>query len=105
MGRIKSIQILITVIPRFTRLPWQPKNRVNQNCPYRSHSIDKKIVQKMSKKFLLSFYKTVLCKFFQTRSKNRVIENRVMENRVKRGNTVYISVKFFETLIVLLILD
>ena len=42
----------------------------------------------MSKKFLLSFYKTVLCKFFQTRSKNRVIENRVMENRVKRGNTV-----------------
>ena len=77
-----------TVIPLFTRLPWQPKNRVNQNCPYRSHSIDKKIVKKMSKKFLLSFYKTVLCKFFQTRSKNHVIENRVMENRVKRGNTV-----------------
>ena len=42
----------------------------------------------MSKKFLLSYYKTVLCKFFWTRSKNRVIENRVMENRVKRGITV-----------------
>ena len=42
----------------------------------------------MSKKFLLSYYKTVLCKSFWTRSKNRVIENRVMENRVKRGITV-----------------
>ena len=90
----------ITVIPRFTRLPWQPKNRVNQNCPYRSHSIDKKIVQKMSKKFLLSFYKTVLCKFFQTRSKNRVIENRVMENRIKRGNTVCRKVEMINYLIV-----
>ena len=44
----------------------------------------------MSKKFLLSYYKTVLCKSFWTRSKNRVIENRVMENRVKRGITVFI---------------
>ena len=42
----------------------------------------------MSKKFLLSYYKTVLYKSFWTRSKNRVIENRVMENRVKRGITV-----------------
>ena len=42
----------------------------------------------MSKKFLLSFYKTVLYKFFWTMTKNRVIENRVIENRVKRGITV-----------------
>ena len=40
-----------TVIPRFTRLPWQPKNRVNQNCPYRSHSIDKKLSKKCQKNF------------------------------------------------------
>ena len=41
-----------TVIPRFTRLPWQPKNRVNQISRYTSHSVGKMIVQKMSKKFL-----------------------------------------------------
>ena len=43
--------IVSTVIPRFTRLPWQPKNRVNQNCPYRSHSIDKKLSKKCQKNF------------------------------------------------------
>ena len=32
-----------TVIPRFMRLPWQPKNRVNQNCPYRRQKMLKKI--------------------------------------------------------------
>ena len=32
-----------TVIPWFTRLPWQPKNRVNLNLRYTNHSIDKKI--------------------------------------------------------------
>ena len=43
----------------------------------------------MSKKFLLSLSYLSLCKFFWTRTENRVIENRVMENRVKRGITVY----------------
>ena len=42
---------LYTVIPRFTRLLWQPKNRVNQNCPYTSHSIDKKCLRKCQKNF------------------------------------------------------
>ena len=42
----------------------------------------------MSKKFLLSLSYLSLCKFFWTRTENRVIENRVMENRVKRGITV-----------------
>ena len=42
----------------------------------------------MSKKFLLSLSYLSLCKFFWTKTKNRVIENRVMENRVKRGITV-----------------
>ena len=41
-----------TVLPRFTRLLWQIKNRVNQNSRYTSLSMDKMIVQKMSKKFL-----------------------------------------------------
>ena len=43
----------------------------------------------MSKKFLLSLSYLSLCKFFWTRTENRVIENRVMENRVKRGITVH----------------
>ena len=42
----------------------------------------------MSKKFLLSLSYLSLCKFFWTRTENRVIENRVMENRVIRGITV-----------------
>ena len=53
----------------------------------------------MSKKFLLSLTYLSLCKFFWTRTKNRVIENRVMENRVKRGITVvlvYQAFNFFE---------
>ena len=41
-----------TVLPWFTRLLWQIKNRVNQNSRYTSPSMDKMIVQKMSKKFL-----------------------------------------------------
>lgn len=45
----------------------------------------------MSKKFLLSLSYLSLCKFFWTRTKNRVIENRIMENRVKQGITVYNS--------------
>ena len=44
--------------------------------------------KKMSKKFLLSLSYLSLCKFFWTRTENRVIENHVMENRVKRGITV-----------------
>ena len=55
----------------------------------------------MSKKFLLSYYKTVLCKSFWTRSKNCVIENRVMENRVKRGNTVHIFLFFISFYIII----
>ena len=48
-----------TVIPWFTRLLWQPKNRVNQISRYTSHSIDKKIVKKTSIK--LKFYTTKPC--------------------------------------------
>ena len=39
-----------TVIPWFTRLLWQPENRVNQKSCYTSHSIK---VKKLSKKLLL----------------------------------------------------
>ena len=88
ISKVTKCHSFILVIPRFTRLLWQPKNRVNQNCPYTSHSIDKRMFKKMSKKFLSSFYKTVLYKFFWTMTKNRVIENRVIENRIKRGITV-----------------
>ena len=45
----------------------------------------------MSKNFYqadILYYKTVLYKFFWTRTKNHVIENRVMENRLKQGITV-----------------
>ena len=48
----QKIGLLNTVLPRFTQLPWQIKNRVNQNSHYTSHSMDKIIVKKMSKKFL-----------------------------------------------------
>ena len=37
-----SVLHIYTVIPRFTRLLWQPKNRVNRISRYTSHSIDKK---------------------------------------------------------------
>ena len=37
----KNFQCKITVIPWFTRLLWRPKNRVNRNSCYTSHSIDK----------------------------------------------------------------
>ena len=40
-----------TVIPRFTRLLWQPKNRVNRNSCYTSHSIEKKCFKKCQKNF------------------------------------------------------
>ena len=76
-----------TVIPWFTRLLWQPKNRVNRNSCYTSHSIDK-IIFKNVKKISIKLFYLSLYKFFWTRTKNRVIENRVMENRVKRGITV-----------------
>ena len=45
-----------TVLPRFTRLPWHIKNRVNQNSRYTSHSMDKIIVKKCQK----NFYKALL---------------------------------------------
>ena len=79
---------LDTVIPRFTRLLWQPKNRVNRKSHYTSHSIEEKIVKKNFYYTDILYYEMSLYKFIQTRSKNRVIENRVMENRVKRGITV-----------------
>ena len=49
----------------------------------------------MSKKFLLSLSYLSLCKFFWTRTQNRVIENRIMENRVKRGITVVNSERIY----------
>ena len=83
---------ITTVIPRFTRLLWQPKNRVNRKSRYTSHSIEEKIVKKKNFYYTeILYYKMSLYKFIQTRSKNRVIENRVMENRVKRGITVHRS--------------
>ena len=58
----------------------------------------------MSKKFLLSLSYLSLCKFFWTRTENRVIENRVMENRVKRGIfwrvTYFICSTFFNMCVV-----
>ena len=48
---ISSSINLCTVIPRFTRLLWQPKNRVNRNSRYTSHSIDKKCLKKCQKNF------------------------------------------------------
>ena len=36
-----------TVIPRLTRLEWQPKNRVKRNSRYVSQCIAKKIVKKI----------------------------------------------------------
>ena len=41
------------------------------------------------------YYKIVLCKFFWTSSKNRVIQIRAMENRVSRGMPVYIVCTYF----------
>ena len=49
-----------TVIPRFTRLLWQPKNRVNRKSRYTSHSIEEKIVKKIS--ITLTFY-TIKCPY------------------------------------------
>ena len=40
-----------TVILRFPRSLWQPKNRVNRNSRYTSHSIDKKCLKKCQKNF------------------------------------------------------
>ena len=48
-----------TVIPRFTRLLWQPQNRVNRKSRYTSHSVDKKIVKKICTK--LKFYTIKPC--------------------------------------------
>ena len=61
-----------TVIPRLTRLEWQPKNRVKRNSRYASQSI-KKNCQKNLHNAEILYYKIVLCKFFWTNSKNRVI--------------------------------
>ena len=53
-------QVHNTVIPRFTRLLWQPKNRVNRKSRYTSHSIEEKIVKKIS--ITLTFY-TIKCPY------------------------------------------
>ena len=42
MSFIQRYGKYVTVIPKFTWLLWQPKNHVNQNLHYTSHSIDKK---------------------------------------------------------------
>ena len=72
----------ITVIPRFTRLLWQPKNRVNRKSRYTSHSIEEKNCQKNFYYTDILCYKIVLHKSIWTRSKKHIIENRVMEKRV-----------------------
>ena len=51
-SKLRNKNKIITVLTRLTRLLWQIKNRVNQNSRNTSHSMDKMIVQKMSKKFL-----------------------------------------------------
>ena len=38
VGGVGIYQILITVIPRLTRLEWQPKNRVKRNSRYASQN-------------------------------------------------------------------
>ena len=47
-----------TVIP--PRLLWQPKNRVNRKSCYKSHSVEEKIVKKIS--ITLTFY-TMKCPY------------------------------------------
>ena len=78
-----------TVIPRLTRLEWQPKNRVKRNSRYASLCIAKKIVKKNLYNADILYYKIVLYKFFWTSSKNRVIRIRAKGNRVNRGMTVF----------------
>ena len=43
----KNVPIFVYVIPRLTRLEWQPKNRVKRNSRYASQCIAKKIVKKI----------------------------------------------------------
>ena len=57
-----------TVIPRFTRLLWQAKNRVIQNSRYTSPSIEKKMflknVKKISTKLMIYTIKPCYANFF-----------------------------------------
>ena len=86
----KNVPIFVYVIPRLTRLEWQPKNRVKRNSRYASQCIAKKNCQKNLHNAEILYYKIVLCKFFWTSSKNRVIRIRAIGNRVNRGMTVLI---------------
>ena len=52
---------------------------------YASQSIEKKICQKNLHNAEILYCKIALCKFFQTSSKNRVIQIRAIENRVSQG--------------------
>ena len=63
------------------------KSRKSKFALYKSQYGQNNCQKKVQKISIKLYYKS-LCKFFWTRSKNRVIENRVMENRVKRGITV-----------------
>ena len=42
LNRLSKL-VIHTVIPWFTRLLWQPKNRVNRKSCYTSHSIEKNL--------------------------------------------------------------
>ena len=54
-----------TVIPQFTRLPWQAKNCVNQNSRHTNHSIDKKIVKNFFIKLKFNTIKPCYTNFFE----------------------------------------
>ena len=54
-----------TVIPWFTRLPWQPKNCVNQISRYTNHNTDKKIVKKICIKLKFTTIKPCYTNVFE----------------------------------------
>ena len=76
----------ITVLPRFTRLPWQIKNRVNQKSRYTSHSMDKIIFQKCQKNFYKALFKVLIEIFFDMIKKPR---NRKPRNGKQRKTRDY----------------
>ena len=78
-----------TVLPRFTRLPWQIKNRVNQNSRYTSHSMDKIIVKKCQKNFYKALY-IVLIEIFLDKIKKPC--NRKPRNGKPRKTRDYCSI-------------
>ena len=94
--RLPQLKIMInhsyTVLPPFTRLPWQIKNRVNQNLRYTSHSMDKIIVQKNVKKISikLKFYTIRPC-FANFLDKMQKLHNRKPRNGKPRKTRDYCS--------------